>query len=341
MIELRNDSLEFAFDKVHTGARLSLDLMRTLRIADDNTTHMLPPGLGRFPLRHVDDFATSVPETWLEHGGVFFPMYQSEAMWLSFSSDDLDGRATSYPFAIKVAAGKINAVTGETWTNDLHADPQDYMVSPTQPWLDGFCVEKDVIRQFVAMPLGSGYTAEEQLSGAAEHGGLQIVVCAMKRDVFERRYPVRPSPLLMDFQEDFCHTAAVSMDMGLAAGGKMRQEIYEDPFDINDWDVDHASRCFIHITNSLVWRSITSEDPPTTPPTAREYTEAGFPWFDYYADGEKHLEGSKLLQGLKSVATLGKEKSDVPLPENESIDVDHVVTIREGLRPGQVREGAF
>ena len=89
MIELRNDSLAFSFDQVHTQARLSLDLMRTLRIPDDDTTHMLPPGLGRFPLRHVDDFSTSVPETWIEHGGVFFPMYQSEAMWLFFSSDDL------------------------------------------------------------------------------------------------------------------------------------------------------------------------------------------------------------------------------------------------------------
>ena len=33
-----------------------------------------------------------------------------------------------------------------------------------------------MIRQFVAMPLGAGYTAEEQITGEAEHGGLQIVV---------------------------------------------------------------------------------------------------------------------------------------------------------------------
>ncbi len=29
-----------------------------------------------------------------------------------------------------------------------------------------------MIRQFVAMPLGEGYTAEEQLTGEAQHGGL-------------------------------------------------------------------------------------------------------------------------------------------------------------------------
>jgi hypothetical protein len=31
------------------------------------------------------------------------------------------------------------------------------VVLPEQPWLDGYCVEKGYIRQFVAMPLGEGY----------------------------------------------------------------------------------------------------------------------------------------------------------------------------------------
>ncbi|MYB97986.1 MAG: hypothetical protein F4123_09440 [Gemmatimonadetes bacterium] len=53
------------------------------------------------------------------------------------------------------------------------ADPQNYLVVPDQPWLDGYCVERGIIRQFVAMPLGEGYTAEERLTGAAKHGGLQ------------------------------------------------------------------------------------------------------------------------------------------------------------------------
>ena len=56
---------------------------------------------------------------------------------------------------------------------------------PGQPWLDGFCVEKGLIRQFVAMPLGEGFTAEEQLTGEAEHGGLQIAVYPMKRSIYE------------------------------------------------------------------------------------------------------------------------------------------------------------
>ncbi len=44
-----------------------------------------------------------------------------------------------FPFAAKVATGKACAVTGEAWVNRLNRDPQDYVVLPEQPWLDGYC----------------------------------------------------------------------------------------------------------------------------------------------------------------------------------------------------------
>ena len=65
------------------------------------------------------------------------------------------------------------------------------------------------------------------------------------------------------------------------------------------------------------------------------------PWFDYYSDNSKPLEGSGILNGLKSVVEMGKEKGDNPLPENESVDPEHIVKLRKGLKKGQVREGAF
>ena len=160
MIELYNDTLSFSFPKVHPRARFSINFQRTLRIPDDGKNYSLPPGLGRFPMKHVDDYGKTVPPLWTEHGGVMLPMYQSEALWLNFNSDYISEHDTSYPFAIKVATGKINAVTGDDWSDRLQRKPQDYMVSSKQPWLDGYCVEKGFIRQFVAMPLGSGYSAE-------------------------------------------------------------------------------------------------------------------------------------------------------------------------------------
>jgi hypothetical protein len=142
MIELKRDKLFFTFPEVHPDARLEITFHRTLRIPDDGDTYPLPPGLGSFPLRHVDDFAKNVPKKWVEHGGVMLPMYQSEALWISFESKYLDRHRTEYPFAIKIATGKVNAVTGTTWINTLSGNPQDYVVIPQQPWLDGYCVEK-------------------------------------------------------------------------------------------------------------------------------------------------------------------------------------------------------
>jgi len=345
MIELKHDSLKFSFSEVHPDAQLTINFQRTLRIPDDGKDYPLPPGLGQFPMKHVDDYAEKVPNLWIQHGGVMLPMYQSEALWLNFNSEHLWDHDTSYPFAIKVATGKINAVTGKNWRDGLKRRTQDYMVSTEQPWLDGYCVEKGFIRQFVAMPLGSGYSAEEQISGEAEHGGIQIVVYPMKREVFEKRFPkreIKERRYLAKFKSDVCFSLAEPCaDMGLAPGGRMRQEIYKDPFKLSDWDIDQKSRCFIHISNSLVWRAITGDAPPSVPFTSKEYTDHGLPWFDYYSDNSTALKGSEKLKGLKSVVEMGKEKGDNPLPENESVSPGKIVELRKGLKKGQVREGAF
>ena len=348
MIELRNDSLLFSFPKVHPNAKLRIALQRTLRIPDEDKSYPLPPGLGEFPVRHVDDFAERVPAKWLAHGGVCVPMHQAEALWLQFDCSHVMDREAAYPFAIKVATGKIDAVTGEGWRPGVHTGPQDYMVAPEQPWLDGYCVENGLIRQFVAMPLGSGYSAEEQITGTAEHGGLQIVAYPMKREVFERRFPKIP-PRVHSMRKGGpemamapmpCAPMSADMEMGLAPGGRMTQEIYEDPFELSDWDTEHGSRVFVHIANSMVWRALTGEAPPTVPPTAREYTDAGLPWFDWYAEAPA-VEGGGRLKGLKSILQIGKAKGDVPLPENETVSPEHVVRLRQGLGKDQVREGSF
>ena len=212
-IQLGRDQLIFRFPNVHEDAELRIGFQRTLRIPDDNRSYPLPPGLGEFPLYRVDDYPDNLPATWEEHGGVFLPMYQTEAMWINFRAD--------YPMAIKIAAGKINAVTGEAWTDELTNTPQDYLVVPGQPWLDGFCVEKGLIRQFVAMPLGEGYTAEEQLTGEAEHGGLQIAVYPMQASIYEESQRAR-----MGYLSNASLSDAPPREMGLAPGGLMRQVIY-------------------------------------------------------------------------------------------------------------------
>jgi hypothetical protein len=333
MITLENDALVFRFPDLHAEAEARIEFQRTLRIPDDERDYPLPPGFGPFPLRHLDDFAGTVPPAWAKRGGVIMPMYQSEALWLSFSG--------VYPCALRIATGKIDAVTGEAWSRGLSASPQNYVVIPAQPWLDGYSVETGAIRQFVAMPLGEGYTAEEQLTGAAEHGGLQIELFPMKPQVFERvRHELHDLALDMPAGAEVQLAAAADFDMGLAPGGRMIQEIFEDPYGIEAWETEVSSRCFVSIANALAWAAVTGEAPPTEPPSAADYAAAGLPWFDYYGGDKAALEGAKRLGKLKSVKAMGAQKGETPLPENQSVEPGPVITLGEH-ETAVVREGKF
>ncbi len=311
MIQIRHENLRFSFPEIHEDAVFDIDFQRTLRIPDDDTVHSLPPGLGRFPLRNIDRFPKTAPAAWLERGGAMLPMFQSEALWLNFHAH------AGYPCLVMIAAGGINAVTGETHTGKPFPDPQNYIVAPTQPWLDGYCVSKGEIRQFVAAPLGKGYTAEEQLTGDAKHGGLQFTVVPMKAREWEKICSRRRERDGMESVLMKCYVSGP--EMGLAAGGRMRQHIYDDEYGFDKWDFGAASHCFLHIANSLSWRAITGEAPPTMPPTAQQYTEYGLPWFTWYDGDRAALDGAQKLAGLKSTAQLDAENSEKLLPENEPV----------------------
>ncbi|MDE2763205.1 MAG: hypothetical protein OXK74_10530 [Gemmatimonadota bacterium] len=282
--------LSFRFPKVHRFAECGIEFQRTLRIPDDERTYPLPPGLGRFPLRHLDDFADRLPRETVRRGGVIMPIHQSEALWIKF-----EGRwGSPYPCAIKVATGKVCAISGEPWHEGLTQGPQNYVVVPGQPWLDGYCVAKRTIRQFVAMSLGDGHTVEEQLTGQGVHGGLQTAVYPMKSEVYEK----------LKLPEPFFGVREVGSrwrGMGLAPGGRMSQEIYEDEFGLDAWDQDHGGRCFVTMANSQQWMAITGKRPPTQPPTVREYGRAGLPWFLHYDRDREAIEGAERLGVLKTV----------------------------------------
>ena len=342
MPTLENDELVFRFPQIEENAKFSIEFQRTLRIPDSDQTYSLPPGLGSFPLRHVEDFAERLPASSASRGGVFLPMWQAEAMWLSFHNQG-PNRGLDFPVAIKMAAGKINAVTGQSWRGGLHRDPQDYMVSPQQDWLDGFAIQPGVIRQFVAMPLGEGYTAEEQLTGNAEWGGIQISVTPLKakvwqatRQAWEKAKQQRPAPVMYFLRE--AATASPAAPLGLAAGGQMQQAIYPDPFGIEDWDTASTERVFVTLVHAKDWKTITGEAAPNHPPTAQDYSEAGMPWFDYYEKDQAALPGSERLASLKSVAELFQQATGVILPNSQDVETGEPIQLAAGVKsPRPVR----
>ena len=322
---------------IYFGKHFSLNFQRTLRIPDDGKTYPLPPGLGEFPVCKVDDYISRVPETWKEHGGVFIPMYQREALWIFF-------RGVNWrPNAVKIAVGKINAVSGKPWHQKLQADDQDYVICPAQPWLDGINAGEGYIRQFVAMPLGMGYTVEAQVTGKEEFGGIQIIVFDPKPGLFPEEPPLQLSrkrgisdgmgdvPLILYDKG--------SAEMGLAAGGKMKQEISPDSYSINTWDETNFGRVYVHIVNSMMYREITGKEPPNTPVTAQTYSEYNLPWFDLYDEQKGDLAPSTILSQVKSVKEMDNNQGFAPQQDDTSVDIPQAQIKKLNLDPDGVRDG--
>ncbi|KAH6673577.1 hypothetical protein B0J14DRAFT_512163 [Halenospora varia] len=159
---------------------VQISFQRTVKVPDNHNSSELPPSFGKFPLYPVKDHASKLPPEMVAKGGLFFPMYQKEAMWILFKSEK--------PYAVKVYTGAVNAISGEpaieTAATRLRRQAsmvqnksiQDYLILPDQKWLDGICTSPGKVRQFVAMPIGSGYSVEAQVTGEDVAGGLQFEI---------------------------------------------------------------------------------------------------------------------------------------------------------------------
>ncbi|MFC2167092.1 hypothetical protein ACFLQZ_03925 [Acidobacteriota bacterium] len=321
------------------GERFGVSFQRTLRIPDDGKTYPLPPSLGKFPIYHVEDYKETVPEDWVERGGVFIPMYQREALWIQFNA------ANWKPNAVKVGVGMINAISGKKWDQRLVDSENDYVVCPDQPWLDGINAGDGFIKQFVAMPLGMGYTVEGQVTGEEKFGGIQIIVYEPKPGKFPDELPISRHYSLSDFHHknssplemsDVCYSIKC-VDMGLGAGGKMKQKIYPDEYEIDTWNQNNYGRIYIHIVNSMAFRDITGFEPPTTPISAKQYASYGFPWFDLYDEEKGDIKSSKDLNKVKTIKEMDKEKGFKPQQDDSSVKIFHkkIVLLQKKGKPVQ------
>ena len=307
-VTVENNLLKF-------GDNFSLSFQRTLRIPDDDKTYPLPPSLGTFPICRVEDYSDTVPSSWLEHGGVFIPMYQREALWILFNS------CYWKPNALKIAVGKINAVSGKPWQQKLQSKEADYLVAPPQPWLDGINAGNEYIKQFVAVPLGMGYTVEGQISGKEEFGGIQIIVYEPKPDKFSEPDHNGEDFMYMEQERGIAFAAPAGGEMGIAAGGKMKQKIYTDPYGIDTWDENNYGRVYVHIVNSWIYCQITGKEPPKTPVTAKTYAKYKLPWFNLYDENMSDVAASSELAQVKTVKEMDAEKELNSQQDDDSVDI--------------------
>jgi len=323
----RSAQVKIVRDQLVLGP-VTVDFQRTLRIPETGL-HPLPPGLGRFPLRRVADYPDTAPAEWLSRGGVMLPIYQREAMWLSFHASE--------PAALQVGVGKVCAVSGLPWIEHLTGDPQNYVALPDQPWLDGINAGDGFIRQFVAVPLGSGATVEGQVTGQETHGGVQLRAVGLTEQALAQWRAARALDLecCADGLGEIL-PAPAGASMGLGAGGRMRQEVYADDRPLADYDQTSSRRVFVHLCSAAQWTAITGEVPPPTPVDRDAYVRAGLPWFDFYNADARDLAPSEILAHVKSVGKkLGAEEDPfVPADPNTVIALG-------GVSPDAVTDGKW
>lgn len=276
-------------NSIGVGTRFSFRLERTIRVPDDGKQYPLPPTFGPFPVYRARDYRDKLPASWAGGAAFFVPMRQWEALWLSFRAEEWK------PNAVQVASGEINALTGERFTGRLSGKPQNYLVCPLQPWLDGFRTGPGVVRQFVAAPLGQGVTVEEQLTGAEARGGLRVRVYEPKPGRFPDRKPRNFASSLMALE------SMAPVEMGLGAGGAIEQSIYPDPHGVSTWDAASGVTVEIGLLNSAAFREITGLEPPPSTITAADYSRLGFPWFRLYDEDLGDVGATSAMRGVKSL----------------------------------------
>ena len=331
------------------GGGVRVRFIRTLRLPESGT-HRLPPGLGEFPVRRVEDHLSAVPPQMRERGGVMLPVYLREAMWLSFAG-------SSEPAALQVGVGKVCAVSGEPWRGTLARTPQNYVVLPRQPWLDGINSGKGTVRQFVAVPLGMGATVEGQVTGEETWGGVQLqafglsaaALDAWREEVRARAeratagpwaagaaaapmaFGAAPPPAPAAPARPGGAPRARAASMGLGVGGSMRQEVYRDDRSPADWSEEPSGRVFVHLVTPPEWRRITGEEAPPSPVDRAAYTRAGLPWYDYYDENAADLAPAGPLTGVRPVGDwLGDDHTpwEPPVP-------GQIVPLGDAPKPGK------
>ncbi len=426
------------YDQIIVGRDTRLSFHRTLRVPDNAKNYPLPAGFGCLPILRVADYAGRVPKKWLDKGGFFIPLYQREALFLYF------GGAVWRPSIAKVCVGNINAVTGQPYTPLLKASQQDYVLIPEQKWLDGINSGDGVVRQFVAMPLGQGYTIEAQLTDEEVVGGIQICVYEprkgrfpdrdpgeitkqnvdkMRKDAskmrayspedierlsqwasartlwskrvadalasdaettrmvfgllrngmtmseaaealglsvqgvaslvdridsrarslvrasepYERGSGIACSPAPAVSFSGVCYAPARRWDsdirlslpatpderqahgmvpssdaqvveMGIAAGGSIRQQIVRDVYGLKSWDPDASRAITIHLVNSAVYSAITGLEAPPTPISEKTYKKAGYRWYSTYDETVQTLRPAGFLSRILSVGQIDKRR---------------------------------
>jgi hypothetical protein len=121
-------------------------------------------------------------------------------------------------------------------------------------------------------------------------------------------------------------TASDQPEMGLAAGGVIKQAIIRDPG--RTWRKLETKTFNVQIINSLHFRDVTGERPPNTPIDARTYVQLGYPFYSIYEE-PSNVAGN--FEGIKSIGQMNGFKEPSLFPKVVSV-------IQEGKGADKISE---
>ncbi|KAK5994379.1 hypothetical protein PT974_04853 [Cladobotryum mycophilum] len=108
---------------------------------------------------------------------------------------------SSNAYKLKITVGGQNiAMPGPTAPDEPGTCKQDYYLPLKQEWIDGVTVREGLVRQFIALPPGTGYSVEHQITG-------QDVVQDFQIEVFQRS----GFYIIVDIENDFVVTSRLEL----------------------------------------------------------------------------------------------------------------------------------
>jgi hypothetical protein len=116
--------------------------------------------------------------------------------------------------------------------------------------------------------------------------------------------------------------------MGIAAGGKMIQDIMTDINPPYLWNASRTRMINVHIFSPTTFEELTHIVPHPTPISAAAYAAEGLPFFAVEEDPDNRLDGSETLAAVKSVSQMdeavgvdcsGASSADTKLPKRCTI----------------------
>ncbi|WP_141686873.1 hypothetical protein [Bradyrhizobium sp. LMTR 3] len=244
----------------------------------------LPPTFGRFPIAELESDA--------DQREFAIPVRRREALWIAFEGPH------SCPSAVKVGVGTVNAIDGRPWETGLRIDPQNYIVTATQYWLDGINAGKNFVRQFVAIAFGEGLTIEEQAARVLQ-GTIRLEVFAARPGRFAAAPEQEPS--------EPTYGPAEEAPLGLGAGGRIQQKIHADRYGLDTWDQTNPTLAVVRLLDAASFQSLTGRAAPPSPIDAATYACLGLPWFELYEEQATDLQPAEIFRHIRTVSSSESE----------------------------------